>query len=98
LRSAFDVQRAGFLENAKADVVLQLVAEQLARRAVHGLQQRARGDDRHLQAQERGQLAIRRVGARETAAHGEGDGVDQQLAHPQRRGGDQRDDDAESED
>ena len=37
---ALDVERCGFVENPKADAVLQRVAEQLARRAVDGLNER----------------------------------------------------------
>ncbi len=94
---ALDVERRGLVQNPQADAILQRVAQQLARRAVDGLDERRADGDADLQREQRRERAIRLGRVLKLAGDRAGDFVDEQLANPQCRGRHERQHDAENE-
>ncbi len=94
---AFDVECRGLVEDPQADAILQRVAEQLARRAVHRLHERRADGDADLQREQRRKRAIRVLCVLKFTGDRSRDFVEQQLSDPQRRGGHEREQDAENE-
>jgi hypothetical protein len=83
------------VEDAQADAVLQGVAEQLARRGVHGLHERRGDSDADLQRKQRRKGAIRVFGIGKSSGDCAGDFVEEQFSNPQRRSRHEREQDAE---